>query len=317
MQKMSSFRFLFMATLMFFLDCCSRSDGGSEGHVVEEMAIFSLIALTFFAITYISFAGRKERSDELKNREVLIRTASIQPFTSTELTAYPVYVWDSRASFHKIGFDADGLFYESSSVKENGIDPAVASTGTWALSSDGKVRITQSASGTVTTYARVSQNRTEATLIRTDSGQLEAWHIGPFGLSNMQASIFGFPSSVETAAKFTTTLVSGRTVYRTTYPGIFANDSGEARFDSEAVCGMIIFNADGTFNKSIDNEIGPTPDYAPTIKGAWHVDEGSGVLTMTVFGYATAATILIRYHDLDSLLVSTTNGTEVWKLSRP
>ena len=305
---------LLMSTLMLFLNSCAGREGGSEGHLFEQMAIFSLIAFTIFAVGYISLAGRKERSEEFQSREDLIRTAPILPFTSTELTGYPVYVRDSRTSFHKLVFDPGGTLLESRSTTENGIDPAVVSAGTWELSSGGNVRITRAGTGAAGTYARISTEYFPAVLIRADSGQLEAWYIGRYGLADIQASIFGYSASVESAAKFTSTLVSGRTVHRSTYPGISVNDSGEVKFDPEAVCGMITFNAEGTLRKSIDSKIGPAPDYSPSIAGVWNVDEKSGILMMTVYGYTVKATILFHYIDLNILLVNTTNGTERWKL---
>jgi hypothetical protein len=314
MKKMLTFLVLLMPTVLLFLNGCSRSNGGSEGHAVEQMAIFSLMALTIFAIICVYFRGSKERNNDLPRSEDLIRTASIHPLTLIELTRYPVYIRDSRASFHEMVFDPDGLLFESSSVMENGIDPIVISAGTWILTSDGKVQITQTCTGTTKTYARISENGSFlVTLIQADSGQLEAWYIGPHGLANIQISIFGYSASVQTAAKFTTALVSGRTLYRTAYPGILVNDSGEVKFDPDSICGIITFNDDGTFNKSIDNKIGSTPDYTPSIAGIWHVDDSSGVLTMTVFGYTIASTILLQSIDLNSLLVSTTNGNERWE----
>ena len=62
MKKMSTFLILLMPTVLLFLNGCNRSNGGSEGHTVEQMAIFSLIALTFFAIIYTSLAAAKRET---------------------------------------------------------------------------------------------------------------------------------------------------------------------------------------------------------------------------------------------------------------
>lgn len=298
-------------TLCLALAACHGSQAVNEGNMHEKMAIYSLISLTIFAIFLVSFGGGKRRGREPSGGAGPGHPGATYPLSAPELADYPVYVWDYRSSFHKIVFHPDGSFSKSSSVSSNGLDPTATAAGTWVLTPDGKLRITPRSAGVPHVYARISVHGSAA-LMQPDLGLVEAWYMGSGSLANIQISIFGNSSSVPATMKFSTALVSGRTYYGATYPCLVVTTSGEVVADHEATCGAVTFHEDGVLAKSVDNRIGSTPDYAPSITGTWAVDDGSGVLTMTVSGFRTTASILGLASGDWGLLVSTTAENRLW-----
>jgi hypothetical protein len=311
MKKVAIPSLLAIAILSFTLTACGGSTYGSGENMLEKMAIFSLISLTFFSIFVVSFGGSRQKNNRSQGKVDFIQHGSTYPLSTTDLTSYPVYVWDYRSSFHKIVFHTDGVLLKSSSVSENGLDPTVTAVGTWALTSDGKVQVTFNSAGTTKIYTRISMN-TSTVLMKPDFGLVEAWYFGSGSLANIQISIFGYSASVPATMKFTNTLVSGRTFYWATYPCILVTTSGEVVVNHETTYGMITFNEDGILTKSIDNKISSTPNYTPSISGIWSVDDKSGVLTMTVSGFTTAASILNQESENSEWLVSTTVENRLW-----
>jgi hypothetical protein len=193
----------------------------------------------------------------------------------------------------------------------NGLDPKVTAVGTWALTSEGKVMMTYGSPGTTKIYTRIAKS-TSTVLMKPDSGLVEAWYFGSGSLANIQISIFGCSASVPATMKFTTALVSGKTVYWATYPCLLVTTSGEVAVNHETVYGMITFNGNGILTKSIDNKINSLPNYTPSVSGIWSVDDNSGVLTMTVSGFTTAASILTQESEYCEWLVSTTAENRLW-----
>lgn len=305
---------IFPAVLVLTLAACSRGNGEAGGNIFEKMSIFSFIALTVFALVLISFGWGKSRKVSPSSETGLdIRIGPAHPLTAAELTDHPTYVRESRSSFRMMVFVPDGTFLESLSVATNGVEPVATPAGTWELTSDGKVRITPAYPGTTRTYTRISENcYGAAALMKPDSGPVQAWYCGPHALAHIQISIFGFSASAARSEKFTASLVSGQTVYWTTYPCLTVTDDGEIRVNPEATCGMIAFHDDGTLTKSIDNRLVSTHDYTLSIPGTWGVDNFTGALTMTVHGYPTLVTILTRDPERKSLLVSTSGGNRRW-----
>ena len=300
-----------IAALPSVLAACNGSQGGNEGNIYERMAIYSLIFLSFFAVFIVSFGGGRRRGREPSGWGAAKQTRETYPLSAPELTGCPVYVWDYRSSFHKIVFHPDGAFSKSSGVSSNGLDPKTTAAGTWALDPDGKLRITPRSAGAPRLYTRISRHG-PAVLMRPDLGLVEAWYMGPSALACIQISIFGNSASVPGTMKFSTALVSGRTFYGATYPCLVVTTSGEVVADHEATCSLIAFHGDGTLSKSADNRIGSAPDYAPSITGTWSVDDGSGVLTMTVSGFRTTAFILGMTSGDCGLLVGTTTENRLW-----
>jgi len=311
MKKVAIPLLFIFAILSLTLTACGGTHDGSNGNIVEKMAIFTLMALTVFSIFLVLFDGSKERSNRSSGKVDLIQHGSTYPLSATDLTGYPVYVWDYRSSFHKIVFHPDGPLMKSLSVSTNGLDPAVTVAGTWVLTSDGKVQVTLNSAWTTRIYTCISMN-SSAVLMQPDFGLAEAWYLGSGGLANIQISIFGYSASNPATMKFTSSLVSGRTVYWATYPCIVVTSSGEVAVNYETTYGMIMFNEDGILTKSIDNKIGSTPNYTPSISGTWSVDDESGVLSMTVSGFTTVASILAQESEYCELLVSTTAGNRLW-----
>ncbi len=172
-------------TLAFLLLAACGAREGHEANVVEKMAIFSLISLTAFALIAISFSGGKG-GKEAPHR-----------LTAAELTSYPVYVRDSRTSFYKMAFLADGTFQLSSAVTSNGVDPPAAPAGAWTLVSDGEDRIVLTVAGSARTYICVGHDEDTATSrMQSDSGVVETWYFGPHSLVNAQAYCFGRSASM-------------------------------------------------------------------------------------------------------------------------
>lgn len=305
-----------IAFISFTLTACGGSNYGSGENMFEKMAIFSIISLTVFSIFIVSFGGSKEKNNRSSGKADLLQVGSTYPLSATDLTSYPVYVWDYRSSFHKVVFHADGVFLKSSSVSENGLDPTVTAVGTWALTSDGKVMVTFNRAGTTKIYTRISRN-TSTVLMKPDFGLVEAWYFGSGSLANIQISIFGCTASVPATMKFSTAFVSGRTFYWATYPCILVTNLGEVVVNREAVFGMITFNEDGIFTKSIDNKICSTPNYTRSISGVWSVDDKTGVLTMTVSGFTTTASILTQGSENCEWLVCTAAENRLWFSDSP
>ncbi len=312
MKKLSSLSIILPLVLTF--TACARGEGGVGGNIFEKMSIFSFITLTVFALVLIAFgAGKSRKVSPSAETGLGVRIGPAHPLTAAELTGHPAYVRESRTSFRKMTFAPDGAFLESLSVTTNGVDPIVSPAGTWELTSDGVVRIIPTYPGTARTYACVSESvYGAAALMKPDSGPVQAWYCGPHALANIQISIFGFPASAASSERFTASLVSGLTVYWTTYPCLTVTDEGEIRVNPEATCGMIAFHEDGTLTKSIDNRLGSTPDYTLSIPGTWQVDNFTGALTLTVHGYSTLMAILSRDTEHKSLLVSTPGGNRRW-----
>jgi len=299
------------ALLSFALAACNGGQGSNEGNMHERMAIYSLISVAAFAVLIVSFGGGRRRGREPSGGGVAGQPCATYPLSVAELTGYPAYVWDYRSSFHKIVFHPDGAFSKSSGVSSNGQDPAAKAAGTWALTTEGKLRITPRPAGVPQIYTRISGHGS-AVLMRPDLGLVEAWYMGPGALACIQTSIFGNSASVPATMRFSTALVRGRTFYGATYPCLVVTTSGEVVADHDATCGLIVFHSDGTLAKSIDNRIGSAPNYAPSITGTWWVDNGSGVLTMTVSGFRTTAFIL-GLASLDcGLLVGTSAENRLW-----
>jgi hypothetical protein len=299
------------AVLSLALTACNGSLGSNEGHLNEKMTIYSLISLTVFAIFLVLFGGGRRRGREPSGVRAAGRPCATCPLSAPELTDYPVYVWDYRSSFHKIVFHPDGAFSKSSGASSNGLDPTATAAGTWTLAPDGKLRITPRSAGASRMYTRISEHGS-AVLMRPDLGLDEAWYMGPGALACIQISIFGNSASVPATTRFNSALVSGRTFYGATYPCLMVTTSGEVVADHEATCGLIAFHGDGTLAKSIDNRIGSAPEYAPTITGTWSIDDGSGVLTMTVYGFRTTASILGMASEEWGLLVGTSTENRLW-----
>jgi len=311
MKKVAIPSSLAIAILSFTLSACGGSNYGSGENMFEKMAIFSLIALTIFSVFVVSFGGSKQRNNRSSGKVDLIRVVSTYPLSTEDLTSYPVYIWDYRSAFHKIVFHPDGVLLKSSSVSMNGLDPKVTAVGTWALTSEGKVMMTYGSPGTTKIYTRIAKS-TSTVLMKPDSGLVEAWYFGSGSLANIQISIFGCSASVPATMKFTTALVSGKTVYWATYPCLLVTTSGEVAVNHETVYGMITFNGNGILTKSIDNKINSLPNYTPSVSGIWSVDDNSGVLTMTVSGFTTAASILTQESEYCEWLVSTTAENRLW-----
>ncbi len=305
---------ILLTALILTFAACARDGGGAGGNIFEKMSIFSFITLTVFALVLIAFGGGRSRRVSPSSETGLgVRIGPVHPLAAAELTGHPIYVRESRTSFRKIVFAPDGTYLESLSVTTNGVKPVATSAGTWELTSDGKVRITPASPGTTRTYARISEHcYGAAALMKPDSGPVQAWYCGPQALTNVQISIFGFSASEPRTEKFTASLVSGLTVYWTTYPCLSVTDDGEIRVNPEAASGMIAFHDDGTLAKSIDNRLVSTPDYTLSIPGTWEVDNFTGALTITVHGYSTLVTILTRDPERKSLLVSTPVGNRRW-----
>jgi hypothetical protein len=299
------------AVLSLALTACNGNPVGNEGNMHEKMAIYSLIIVSVFAVFLVSFGGGKRRGREPSGGRAAGQPCATYPLSAPELTGYPVYVWDYRSSFHKIVFHPDGAFMKSSGVSTNGLDPTATAAGTWALTHDGMLRITPRSAGMPHTYTRISVHGS-AVLMQPDLGLVEAWYMGAGALACIQISIFGNSASVPATMRFSTALVSGRTFYGATYPCLVVTTSGEVVADHETTCGLIAFHSDGTLAKSVDNRIGSAPDYAPSITGTWSVDDGSGVLTMTVSGFRTTAFILGLASGDWGLLVGTTTGNRLW-----
>ena len=311
MKKVAILSSVTIAILSLTLTACGGSHDGGDGNIVEKMAIFTLMALTVFSIFIVLFGGSTERSNRLSGKVDLIQNGSTYPLSTIDLTGYPGYVWDYRSSFHKIVFHPDGVLLKSSSVSTNGIDPAVTAEGTWALTSDGKVQVTLNSAWITKIYTCISRN-TSAVLMQPDFGLLEAWYLGSGSLANIQISIFGYSASVPATMKFTASFISGITVYWATYPCIVVTSAGEVAVNYETTCGMITFNEDGTLTKSIDNKIGSTPNYTPSISGTWSVDDESGVVSMTVPGLTAVGSILIQEKEKCELLVGATAENRIW-----
>ena len=172
------------AAALLLLSACG-DHGGSEGNVVEKMAIFSLISLSVFALISISFSGGKEKGSVPDD-------VSASPLTDSILTAGTVYACGPSSSFRKMKFAPDGTFLSSPSMTARGPDPDVTPAGTWKVTFDGAVRLFLTSPETTVTYSRTGRDTaTEGMRMVTDSGIAETWHFGPTGLSRAQVACFG------------------------------------------------------------------------------------------------------------------------------
>jgi hypothetical protein len=311
MKNAATPRVIAGAVLSLAITACNGSLGSYDVSLHEKMVIYSLISLTVFAVILVSFGGGRRRGREPSGGGAGGQPGATYPLSAPELTGYPVYVWDYRSSFHKIVFHPDGAFLKSSGVSSNGLDPTATASGTWALTPDGKLRITPRSAGAPCTYTRISTHG-PAVLLQPDLGLVEAWFMGPGALARIQISIFCNSASVPATMRFSTALVSGRTFYGATYPCLVVTTSGEVVADYETTFGLITFKSDGTLAKSVDNKIGSASQYAPSITGTWSVDDGTGVLTMTVSGFRTTASILGQASGDTGLLVGTTTENRLW-----
>ena len=292
---------------------CRGVGSGMEGNIYEKMTIFSLIALTFIAVLLIPFVNSDSRA--LSRYRELVRTSAPLPLTAEMLTSNPVYLWESRKSFHKMLFARDGTFSESGIVTANGLDPAAHPCGTWAITSEGNLQISRQVAAGTRVFTRISQSdHNLATLMRLPSGVAEAWFLGENSLAKVQISCFGYSDSNPSAEKFTTPLLGGRTVYWATYPPVVLTSGEEVSVNPELAYGVLTFHADGTVSKSVNNPIDAPPDYRPTFTGTWRVEEDFGVLNMSVGLYTTEVTLLLPGAGLQNLLVGTTAGAEQWFL---
>ncbi|KAB0665617.1 hypothetical protein F6V25_07800 [Oryzomonas japonica] len=299
--------------LSLTLAACHGNQAINEGNMYEKMGIYLLISLSIFAFFIVSFGGGKRRGKEMGSGADTGQPRAAYPLSATELTDYPVYVWDYRSSFHKAVFHPDGAFSTSPNVSVNGLDPTATAAGNWTLTPDGKLRITPRLAGKSRTYTCISPHDSAAgVLLQPDLGLVEVWYVGPNSLADIQISIFGISASFPATMRFSTAQVSGRTFYGATYPCLEVTSSGEVVTNHETTCGMIAFHEDGTLARSVDNKIGSVPDYAPSITGNWSVDDESGVLTMMVSGFRTTASILGPAPGNGGLIVGTTIENRLW-----
>lgn len=295
---------------------CNVVGSGMEGNIYEKMTIFSLIALTILAAILVPFLNSGESRALARYRE-LIRNATSHPLSAEELTCHPVYVWDSRRSFHKVLFAKDGSFSESGIVTTNGLDPAVAPAGTWVITPEGNLQLWRRETAGTRNYIQVSQDGYNlATLMRLDSGFADAWYLGENGLAKVQISCFGYSDSRPSAEKFTPSLISGLTVCWATYPCVVLTSGNEVSVNPELAYGVITFHADGTLSKSINNPSDAAPDYRPSFTGTWKVDENFGVLYMTAGLYTTEITLNLHSIGHHNLLVGSAAGNEQWFLDQ-
>ncbi|NVN93352.1 MAG: hypothetical protein HXX11_22530 [Desulfuromonadales bacterium] len=310
MKKVAMPSLILIVILMLTYSAYGGRYDATNGNIYEKMAIFSLISFAVFSIFLVAFGGGKQRNNRSPGKPDLIQHGATYPLSITDLTNYPVYVWDYRSSFHKIVFRPDGVFLNSSSVSTDGLDPTVTAAGTWTLMPNCKVQVTLDSAG-ISIYTRISKDGSAA-LIKPESGPVEAWYFGSGGLANIQISIFGYSALVPATMKFTTDFVNGKTFYWATYPCMVVTISGEVTVNHETTHGVITFNENGLWEKSVNNKIGSMPDYTPSSTGVWSVDNGSGVLTMTVLGFTTTAQILTQESENNGILVSTTAGNRIW-----
>ena len=294
---------------------CRGVGTGMEGNIYEKMSIFSLIALTFLAVVLIPFVSPSSDSKALARFRELVRKVPPLPLSAAELTGNPVYLWSSRKSFQKMLFAGDGTFSESELVTANGLDPKPRPCGSWALTAGGSLRITREITSGTRVFARVSPGGYQLpTLMRLDSGHAEAWFLGEQSLARVQISCFGYSDSSPSAEKFTEQLVAGRTVYWATYPPLQLSSGNEVSVNPELAFGVLIFHADGTLAKSINNPLDGPPDYRPSFTGTWRVDRKFGVLHLSAGLYTTEIVLLLQRDREQSLLVGTTAGNEQWFL---
>jgi len=297
------------------LASCRGVGTGMEGNLYEKMTIFSLIALTFLAVILIPFVSPGSDSKALARYRELIRQAPPLPLSAAELTGFPVYLWDSRKSFHKMLFGADGSFSESPLTTSNGVDPAAQPCGSWTLTAEGELQIARRLAAGVRRLTRVSPDGYHLpTLMRLNSGFAEAWFLGEQSLAEVQISCFGYSESRPSPDKFTAQLLQGLTVYWATYPAVVLSTGGEATVNPEFAYGVVIFHPDGTLSKSISNPIDAPPDYRPSFSGTWQVDENFGVLHTSAGLYTTEIKLLLHGTRPETLLIGSTAGNEQWFL---
>jgi len=288
-----------------------------EGSLYEKMTIFSLIALTFLAVILIPFLSSSSDSKALARYREQIRQARPHPLNEAELTGFPVYLWDSRKSFHKMLFGLDGSFSESPLTTSNGVDPAAQPCGSWTVTPEGELKIARKLAAGVRVLTRVSPEGYQLpTLMRLNSGFAEAWFLGEQSLAQVQISCFGYSESRPSPDKFTAQLLRGLTVYWATYPALVLSAGNEVTVNPELDYGALTFHPDGTLSKSISNPIDAPPDYRQSFSGTWQVDENFGVLHTSVGLYTTEIKLLLHGTRPETLLVGTTSGNEQWFLDR-
>jgi hypothetical protein len=305
-------------TTMLILGC-NDVGRGMAGNIYEKMTIFSLLTLTIFAVLLIPFVSGTSESRTLALYRELIRNAAAVPLSADDLTAHPVYVWDSARSFRKMLFARDNSLLESAIITSNGPDPALETAGTWAITPGGDLQLFRRGTSCPKLLTRISPDGYHlATLMRLKSGLADAWFFGASALVEVQIACFGYsgslPSLVRSPGKFTASLVRGLTVYWASYPCTALTSSNEVAVNPLLAFGVLTFHADGTLAKSINNPIDAVPDYQPRFRGTWRVDENFGVLNLSVGLYATEITLLFHDAEHQSLLVGTLTGSEQWFL---
>jgi len=294
---------------------CDLVYRGVEGNIYEKMTIFSMIILTVFAILFVPFVSSQVSSKALLRFRELVRNASASPLSAAELTSHPVYFWDSRRSFRKMVFGADGALSESTIVTSNGVDPETRTAGSWEFTPTGSVRLSLMVTSTTIEFTRVSLDGYRLpTLLRLRSGYAQAWFLGEHGLAHAQIACFGYSQSEPPTAKFTPDLVSGMTVYWGSYPCLLPTSADELSVNPELAYGVMSFHDDGTLLKSINNPLDAPPDYRPTFTGTWRLDERLGVLNLSVGLYTTEITLHLHDPGRHTLLIGTTAGNEQWFL---
>jgi hypothetical protein len=294
------------------LGSCGGLYRGTGGNIYEKMVIFSVILISLIALILVPFVSGGNGKDLSRFRDV-VRTAPLQRLTEQDLTSYPVYSWDSRRSFRKLVFAADHSFSESSIITANGQDPEVYRAGDWALTAEGGLRITPAVTGRTKSYSRISPESCGVpTLLRLSSCYAEAWFMGKDSLTRTQIACFGYSGSLSTRPRFTTSLVSGLTVYWATYPCVIPVASDLVSINPELAFGMIRFNEDRTLSRSASNTMDAAPDYNPTFSGSWDVDEDLGVMNISVGLYTTEITLLLHCREDHTMLVGSTAGNGQW-----
>jgi len=302
-----------LACIPAILAGCALPGQGMAGNLYEKTTIFSLIALTVFAIIFVSFIGNGGNSKEEARCRDLVAELPAQPLTADELTAHPVYLWDSRKSFRKLRFAPDGGLSISGIVTGNGVDPKTSPCGQWSLTPEGRVQLSFTGCRGVREYACLTTGANRLPkVLRLAPGLAEPWFFGAQALAQVQISCFGSAESAPAAGRFTSRMLSGKTVYWATYPCIMPADTEELAVNPLLAYGMIRFYEDGTLSRSINNQLGAPPDYLPSFAGSWRVDEQHGVLRISLGMHSSEVTVLLWDGKRHALLAGTTAGAEQW-----
>jgi hypothetical protein len=296
---------------------CTAIDRGMAGNIYEKMTVFSMIVFFVFAIVFIPFLTGKGNNKVAVGYREAVKGAPASHLPLTELTADPLYVWDSRRSYKKMLFADDGSFSESTIIRGNGEDPKTLPAGSWEAGSDGTLNLSYKLNGSSRSFTCIATGGYHLpAIMRLISGYVEAWYLGIEGLALAQISCFGYSDSLPPTEKFTAALIKGVTVYWATYPCVLPVSEGEISVNPELAYGMMVFQEDGTLTKSINNPIEGKPDYNPSFTGTWRMDEKLGVLNLSAGLYTTE--VVLHLHDAkrNSLIIGTTAGNEQWFLDQ-